>query len=153
MTAQPAFSDTVVLKAERLLGKTNPDGTPTMIQDSSFPNVWWVTPSAGGDKRYRVSSDWSPETRTLSWVTCTCPHGANQGGGFSRCYHVAAALMLLRDEKLAAEHEVVTDDTPHGDDGRLCTCGWPTEADRREHTPKWRPRFAEHLLDVRRQLT
>jgi len=149
MTAQPAFSDMVVLKAERLLGKTNPDGTPTMIQDSSFPNVWWVTPSAGGDKRYRVSSDWNPQTRTLSWVTCTCPHGASQGGGFSRCYHVAAALMLLRDEKLVAEHEA-----DEGLGGNVvCTCGWPTKADFAQHTPKWRPRFAEHLLDVRRQLT
>jgi hypothetical protein len=150
---QPVFSANVVLKAERLLGKVNEDGTKAMLQDLEFPNIWWVTPSAGSAaKRYRVSSDWSETTQTLTWVTCTCPHGANTGGGTSRCYHAAAALMLLRDAKLAAEHEVVTDDTPHGDDGRLCTCGWPTEADRSMHTPKWRPRFAEHLLDERRNL-
>lgn len=98
MTGQPEFSPEVVLKAERLLGAKTEDGQPKLLRDKQFPAIWWVTSSAGGTRRYRVQSDYDPATKKLSWCTCTCPHGMAKGGGTSRCYHVAAVLMSVRDE-------------------------------------------------------
>lgn len=141
------FSTETVLKAERLLGRTNALGVPLVSHDPELSSVWWVKSSAG-DRRYRVQTDWSPQTRTLTWVNCTCPHGANKGGGQCRCYHAAAVLMLLRDEKLSAEHCLLL--AAAGIE--RCSCGWPTAEDRRRHTPRWRADFAEHLLGERRKV-
>jgi hypothetical protein len=147
VTTQEQFSPETIRKAELLLGRKNSAGVPIVLRDEQLPSIWWVENSAG-TSRYRVQTDWSPQTLTLTWINCSCPHGANKGGGQCRCYHAAAVLMLLRDEKLAHEHE------PMEGVGRIerCVCGWPTDADRAEHTSGWRPRFAEHLLDERRKL-
>lgn len=95
MTSQPPFSPEVILKAERLLGAKTEDGQPKLLRDTAFPGIWWVTPSSGETRRYRVQTDWTPEQQRLSYVTCTCPHGMAKGGGTSRCYHVAAVLMSM----------------------------------------------------------
>jgi uncharacterized Zn finger protein len=86
------FNPDVVRKAEKLLTE---DG---VTADTDHPHaIWWVTGSNGDN--YRVQADYDPTRRTLSWITCTCPHGLNAGGGAARCYHVAAVLLLLRDEQ------------------------------------------------------
>lgn len=149
MSGQPVFSTATVLKAERLLGRKNDAGHALVLRDPELPSVWWVESSAA-DRRYRVQTDWNPETLTLTWINCTCPHGANKGGGQCRCYHAAAVLMLLRDEKLAEEHQPLVLDPTRASEG--CTCGWPQSSDYNAHTPKWKPKFAEHLLDERRRL-
>lgn len=145
----PQFSPDVIAKAEKLLGAKLPDGTPKVLQDLEHPSVWWVTPSSGASRRYRVQSDFQPGSRTLSWITCTCPHGINKGGGTTRCYHAAAVLLLIRDGWAAEDHQAIEE--IGGTIG--CTCGWPTEADYREHTPKWKPDFSEHLLQMRRKVS
>jgi len=98
MTDQPEFSPDVIAKAQKLLAKKMPDGEPALTQDPGHASVWWVVPSSGAARRYRVQSDYARATRTLSWITCTCPHGLNKGGGTTRCYHAAAVLLLIREE-------------------------------------------------------
>lgn len=150
MTSQPEFSPTVIDKAYRLLGEKDPAGASAILEDPEYPNIWWVTPSSGSAKRYRVATDLQPGTRILTWITCTCPHGMNKGGGTSRCYHAAAALLLMRERWAAEDHQPASESF-EGMSG--CTCGWPTEEDFRMHTPKWRPDFSEHLLEQRRKVS
>jgi hypothetical protein len=80
------FSDNVLDKASTILDDVQPDET--------YPHVWWV-PSSSSATLYRVQEDYRPDTHSLTWVTCTCPHGLNKGAGEARCYHVAAVLMLI----------------------------------------------------------
>ncbi len=99
--------------------------------DPEFPDLWWV-PSSSGMTRYRVQLN-----RNWGWLTCTCPHGLNSGGGDCRCYHVAAVLLLLKAE----EAPTGPGGTPHPDPrqhrcpacqsapGRRCTA--PTDNGRR----------------------
>jgi hypothetical protein len=86
------FSEPVLKKARKLIGSER------VSRDQQFDAIWWVKSSAS-DHTYRVQSDFDRVTRKLSWVTCTCPHGLNVGAGTASCYHVAAVLMLLRDEQ------------------------------------------------------
>lgn len=86
------FSEPVLKKARHLLKGER------VTRDDEHPAIWWVGSSAG-DRTYRVQSDFDPTSRVLTWVTCTCPHGLNTGAGTAFCYHVAAVLMLLRDEQ------------------------------------------------------
>lgn len=86
------FSEPVLKKARRLLASQR------VTRDKQFDAIWWVRSSAG-DHTYRVQSDFDRNTRQLTYVTCTCPHGLIVGAGTSHCYHVAAVLMLLRDEQ------------------------------------------------------
>lgn len=95
--SQPEFSADVIAKARKLLGKTV-EGKPAVRRDTDHPAVWWVVPSSGSARDYRVQSDYNAATGTLSWITCTCPHGLNKGGGTTRCYHAAAALLLIKEE-------------------------------------------------------
>lgn len=135
------FSAAVLAKADKLLA--TPQG---LVPDPEFPNIWWVTPSGGG-KRYRVQANYDPETRTLSWITCTCPHGMNKGAGATKCYHAAAVLILWQDTELSDRHSPV-----EGVGGYIeCSCGWPTTADFREHTASWQPDFVLHLLTEKRR--
>jgi hypothetical protein len=83
------FSVDVVGKAHELLDQER------VMPDPEFVNIWWVT-SSDGEHTYRVQSDYSARNNTLSWITCTCPHGLNQGGGTTRCYHAAAVLIKIR---------------------------------------------------------
>jgi hypothetical protein len=89
------FSDTVLAKAKALSDEK-------VMPDDDYPDIWWVEASSG-DQFYRVQSDYDPGTRTLSWVTCTCPHGLNAGAGETTCYHAAAVLMRLRDNPIDQE--------------------------------------------------
>jgi hypothetical protein len=143
---QPEFTPDVIGKAHKLLGARTPEGEPKVLQDPEHPNIWWVTPSSGAAKRYRVATDWQPGTRNLSWITCTCPHGLNKGGGTTRCYHAAAALLLLREKWAVEDHQA--NEEIGGAIG--CTCGWPAEADFAKHTAKWSPDFVEHLFEMAR---
>ena len=78
------FSHEVVLKGERALGRG------LVARDEDHPNdIFWVT-SSNGQKSYRVQVG-----QDGSFVTCTCPHGLHAGGGMTKCYHAAAALLLL----------------------------------------------------------
>lgn len=90
-----AFSDAVLEKAKAL---SDEQVTP----DDSYPDIWWVEAS-GGERYYRVQTDFNPVSRTISWVTCTCPHGLNAGAGETTCYHAAAVLIRLRDHPCSDE--------------------------------------------------
>lgn len=90
------FSGTVLDKARKLLK------FGYFEQDPEQPNVWWVR-SSNGTYTYGVRSNFDPETRELSWLTCTCPHGRNKGAGQTRCYHAAAVLITLQEEGTAHE--------------------------------------------------
>jgi hypothetical protein len=62
--------------------------------DPTAENVWWVR-SLNRDTRYRVQTDYNPRKNTVSWATCTCPHGMHAGPAQTRCYHVGAVLMEI----------------------------------------------------------
>jgi hypothetical protein len=62
--------------------------------DPTAENVWWVR-SINRDSRYRVQTDYNADRNTVTWVTCTCPHGMHAGPDQTRCYHVAAVLMEI----------------------------------------------------------
>jgi len=86
------YSREVLTKARALAD--NPDH---LRADLEFDNIWWVV-SSNGEHIYRVQADYDREARTVSWITCTCPHGLNSGAGQTHCYHAAAILLTLRDE-------------------------------------------------------
>jgi hypothetical protein len=85
------FSEAVRTRARTLLA--DPDRVEA---DEQHRNIWYVRGS-DGETRYRVQCDFDQAFRTLSWITCTCPHGLNVGAGETACYHAAAVLMLIRD--------------------------------------------------------
>jgi len=74
MSVKP-FSDDVLDKATALVQP----GVGRVKQDETYPHVWWVEGSGG--KSYRVQEDYDEERHSLTWVTCTCPHGLNRGAG------------------------------------------------------------------------
>lgn len=87
----------IMLKAHRLLDEDR------VHRDEEHPNIWWV--DATPEKRYRVQCDWDPESKHLSWITCTCPHGLHSGVDDQKCYHIAAVLIVLWNERMEAESE------------------------------------------------
>lgn len=92
MTDGLNYSMEVLVKAHKLLDSDR------IRADDQFANIWWVD-SSSGNSIYRVQSDFKPETRKLTWITCTCPHGLFNGAGETRCYHAAAVLLLLRQRQ------------------------------------------------------
>lgn len=89
------FSDEVIRKAHLLLA----DDT-AIRADKSFANIWWVT-SSDRTKTYRVQTDYDRQRQVLTWITCTCPHGLNVDSVKASCYHVAAVLLVLLEERKA----------------------------------------------------
>ncbi len=84
------LSNATIAKVER----TARAGTAA-VPDSDVPGIWWVRGSSGLVD-YRLQSDYDPATDRLSWLTCTCAFGMNQGGRLSRCYHAGLVLRSLR---------------------------------------------------------
>lgn len=84
------FSTSVIDKARHYLQHGR------VRRDPKVAGIYWV---AGSDptRRYRVQTDANPETRTASWITCTCPHGMNVGAGAAKCSHAVAVLLAVRD--------------------------------------------------------
>jgi hypothetical protein len=77
------FSDEVLAKARRLVDSEK------VSSDADHPGeIFWVVGSAGNTYRVQVGQN-------RAFVTCTCPHGLHTGGGVSRCYHAAAAMILM----------------------------------------------------------
>lgn len=60
-------------------------------RDPDHEDVFWVK----GSERYRVQTDGE------TWLSCTCPNG--QARSRPNCYHTAAVLILIRDERAAKE--------------------------------------------------
>jgi len=85
------FSDATIQKAKDVLAV----GLDAVKQDETYPNIWWVLSSSGAVS-YRVQHDYNPERHSLTWITCTCPHGLNVGAGETSCYHAAAVLMMIQ---------------------------------------------------------
>lgn len=50
-----------------------------------------------GSKRYVVRTDADPEARTVTWASCSCPHGTQAPVSFPRCSHVAAVLVIVKE--------------------------------------------------------
>lgn len=92
------FSEDVLTKARKLVNADK------LVWDDTYPNICWVTGSK--NDRYRVQTDYDLVTGKLSWITCTCPHGLNVGAGATRCYHAAAVLLELLEQKVAAASSV-----------------------------------------------
>lgn len=63
-------------------------------RDPQHGDVFWVE----GSEKYRVQTDGE------EWITCTCPNG--QARSRPNCYHTAAALILIRDEREARSQDV-----------------------------------------------
>lgn len=62
-------------------------------QDAESAWIWYI---GGNDKpHYRVQLTYEPKTGDL-WITCNCPSGLRSSQ--PRCYHEAAALMLVSKE-------------------------------------------------------
>jgi hypothetical protein len=85
------YSAEVLDKAHELLARGG------LRPDEEFANIWWITSLNTPGALYRVQSDFNPEKRSLSWITCTCPHGLIVGAGQTHCYHAAAVLITLRE--------------------------------------------------------
>lgn len=86
-----AYSEDVLHKANALLAQGH-----KISEDQSSPGIFWVN-SSNGEHVYRVQTDYRAELGSLTWITCTCPHGLFTGAGSSHCYHAAAALLILRE--------------------------------------------------------
>lgn len=50
-----------------------------------------------GSKRYVVRTDADTEARTVTWASCSCPHGTQAPVSFPRCSHVAAVLVTVKE--------------------------------------------------------
>lgn len=88
MPAREVFSPEVLRKAEKYLeeGRVQAAGDDVFVVKGS---ARWP---------YRVQTDANPVTRSVTWASCTCPHGSNTGGPrLPFCSHVAAVLMVIRD--------------------------------------------------------
>ena len=104
--AGPALRASVVLAelSAAVFSKARAAARRSLVTpDPDYPDsVWWVSslrPQQQINDPYRVSSDLDPVTWELSWINCTCPHGAKTGGGYSRCYHAGAVLLSLTEER------------------------------------------------------
>lgn len=84
-------SDNVLEKAHRYRRKG------LVVADPEADGVWWVTSEHPPHRDYRVQTDADPATMKATWVSCTCPHGANNGG-LARCTHAVAVLMVFKDQ-------------------------------------------------------
>jgi len=78
------FSPDVITKAYGYVG----DGKVFR----SSPGVWEVH----GTARYLVHTDADPETRSVTWASCSCPHGKQAPRKFPVCSHVAAVLAVVK---------------------------------------------------------
>lgn len=65
-------------------------------QDPEHPDVYRVRGS--GTKPYRVQTDADPQTRKVSWISCTCPYAQNNLGMFAECSHAVAVLVTIRGD-------------------------------------------------------
>lgn len=93
------FSSAVREAAEHLIE----DGW--VSEDETYPGlIWWVR-SSDGSTLYRVQTDYLPRVHALTWVTCTCPHGMNAGGGLASCKHAAAVVETLWRDLHGRERE------------------------------------------------
>jgi hypothetical protein len=102
------YSEAVRAKARKLL-----DDPDRVRADVEHANIWYVQAS-DGVSYYRVQCDYDSAFRTLSWITCTCPHGLKVGAGETACYHAAAVLILLQeaDPEVHERHLVAVPDIP-----------------------------------------
>jgi uncharacterized Zn finger protein len=83
------FSAETLTKARRVVD------TDKITPDKDHPTeIFWVKGS--GDATYRVQVG-----QGQSYITCTCPHGIHAGGGMTKCYHGAAAQILLDRKEIA----------------------------------------------------
>ena len=79
--------------------------------------VWIVR----GSKRYVVRTDADPVKRTVTWASCTCPHGTQAPVGFPRCSHVAAVLIVVK-EGIGVPADPALDSEPD----HACAALWTT---------------------------
>lgn len=95
------FSKDILAKARTLSAGRTAGGSPLVVRDGAYPNIWWVT-SLSGEHTYRVQNDFDPAKGTITWVSCTCMHGLNVDDiGRTSCHHAAAVLMRLLEESQA----------------------------------------------------
>ena len=83
------FSPAVIAKASAYLAEGR------VFRDATAPGVFWVRGT--GPRRYRLQTDADPETRKVTWIACSCPHGMNVGAGEAHCSHAVAVLLSIRD--------------------------------------------------------
>lgn len=92
-TGSEGFSASVLRRAEKYADHATPDG--------EVPDLWWVRPSSGEGRPYRVAlfrdgeGGEYGEDRVTYWV-CTCEHGRNNPGR-SSCWHVATVARALTE--------------------------------------------------------
>ncbi len=89
----PDFSDETIRKAREVVRHR------LLARDDSDKHVWWVQSLRPGGERYRVQEDvrWHNGRWSMTWVTCSCPHGRNVGAGQPHCYHCASVLLVYLD--------------------------------------------------------
>lgn len=88
----PDFSEQTIRKAREVVRRR------LLARDDADKHVWWVQ-SLRTEERYRVQEDvrWHDGRWSLTWVTCSCPHGRNVGAGQPHCYHCASVLLVYLD--------------------------------------------------------
>lgn len=84
-----SFSDDVKDKATRYLREKR------VTMGKYGPGLYYVQGSA--KRPYTVRTDADPVKRTAFWITCSCPHGINQGAGSAYCSHAVAVLLVIKD--------------------------------------------------------
>jgi len=85
----PDFSDETIRKAREVIRRR------LLTLDDSDKHVWWVQSLRPNGDRYRVQEDvrWHDGRWSMTWITCSCPHGRNVGAGQPHCYHCASVLL------------------------------------------------------------
>lgn len=86
-TTDWVFPATVMSAARGIIGGGR------LLEDASTPGAWWV--QAHGQRAFRVRIDTAPSP---DWARCNCRDGAPLGGT-SRCKHVVAVLMRLKERR------------------------------------------------------
>lgn len=82
------FSPEVLRKAKRYVKNGK-------VSQTEYEGVYRVQGSAR--QPYTVRTDADRAKRTASWISCSCPHGANQGAGSAYCSHAVAVLLVVKD--------------------------------------------------------
>jgi hypothetical protein len=82
------FSEEVIRKAKHYVSGKR-------VAKSPYEGVYYVKGSAA--RPYAVRTDADPQTRKASWISCSCPHGANVGAGSAQCSHAVAVLFVIKD--------------------------------------------------------